>query len=227
MRTLSAQQANRAVRRDLSSILKGTGKIGRGNLVAVGSVWIRTKSYGTQFPGLCRGDDLILKYDQLEDRPSEDSPVRPYGIESRASYRVVGTVKPNDWKRSRQETTWQPACADLNDEHWFSASDDNAAYEGVVALREAAARLKSDTVPGFDCTKAKLPEDKDCRQTILAAMTVADLYSVDACEPVAPGCYHYHLGEWTMTIVTKSSGDDDDPPRIEKIELDQPDIIVT
>lgn len=228
LRALSAQRTNQQVRRDLNSILKGTGKIGRGNRIAVGSVWMRTKSYGTQFPGLCRSDYLILKYDQLEDQPSEDSPVLPYGIESNSSYRVVGAVRPSDRKRSRQEKTWQPACTDLNEDHWFSASNDVEAYEGVVALTEAAARLRSETVPGFDCAKARLPKDKDCKQTMLAAMAVANLYGIDACEPAAPGCYRYSLGDWTMTIVTKWGDDDDgDRPRIEKIELHEPDIIVT
>ena len=226
LRALSAQGANREVQRDLNSILKGTGKIARGNRISVGTVWIRTKSYGTQFPGLCRSDNLFLKYDQLEDRPSEDSPVRPYGVESTASYRVVGTVRPNDWKPSRQEKTWQPACADLNDDHWFSGSNDNVAYEGLVVLREAAARLKSDTAPGFDCTKVNLLKDKDCRQTMLAAMTVTQLYSIDACQPF-PRCYQYNLGGWKMTIVANWSGDESALPQIEKIELDEPDIVVT
>lgn len=227
LRALSAQRTNQQVRRDLNSILKGTGKIGRGNRIAVGSVWMRTKSYGTQFPGLCRSDYLILKYDQVEDQPSEDSPILPYGLESSPSYRVVGTVRPNDGKRSRQEKTWQPACADLNEDHWFSASNDTEAYEGVVALTEAAARLQSKTVPGFDCAKVKLPKDKDCKQTMLAAMTVAHLYGVGPCEPAAPHCYQYDLGEWTMTIVAKWGDDDGGRPRIEKIELDEPNIIVT
>jgi len=227
MRALSAQKANRQVRRDLNSILKGTGKIARGNRVAVSTVWIQTKSYGTQFPGLCRSDNLFLNYNQLEDRPSEDSPIRPYGVESTASYRVVGAVRQNDWKHSRQETTWQPACAGLNDEHWFSASNDVDAYEGVVVLREATTRLKTDTSPVFDCTKANLPKDRDCKQTMLAAMAVANLKSIDACEPAATHCRHYDLGEWTMTILTDWSGGDAGPPRIEKIELDGPNIIVT
>jgi len=227
MRALSAQRANRQVRRDLNSILKGSGKIARGNRVSVGTVWIQTKSYGTQFPGLCRSDNLFLKYSQIEDRPSEDSPIRPYGVESTATYRAVGVVRPNDGKRSRQETTWQTACVDLNDEHWFSASNDDDAYEGVVALREATAKLRTDKVPVFDCTKADLPQGKDCKQTMLEAMTVANLYSVDACEPAAAGCRHYDLGEWTMTILSNWSGRDGDPPRIDKIELDGPNIIVT
>jgi len=227
MRALSAQRANRQVRRDLNSILKGSGKIARGNRVSVGTVWIQTKSYGTRFPGLCRSDNLYLKYSQLEDSPSEDSPIRPYGVASTATYRVVGDVRPNDWKRSRQETTWQTACADLNDEHWFSASNDDEAYEGVVALREAIARLRGDQAPIFDCTKADLPQGKDCKQMMLEAMTVANLYGVDACEPAAVGCRHYDLGEWTMTILLNWSGSDGDPPRIDKIELEGPNIIVT
>ena len=227
MRALSAQGANRQVRRDLNSILKGTGKINRGNLVAVATALIRIRSYGTRFAGLCRSDSLFLKYDQLEDRPSEDSPIYPYGVESTANYRVIGNVRPTDWRRSRQETTWQPACIGLSDEHWFSASNDVDAYEGVVALREAAERLKSETAPPFDCTKASLSKDRDCKQTMLAAMTVANLYGVDVCVSDTVRCYRYDLGEWAMTITASWSGGDSNLPRIEKVELEPPDIVVT
>jgi hypothetical protein len=193
----------------------------------VRGVLMTTPSYGTQFPGLCRSDQLSLNYATLDDRPSEDVPVRPYGLESSSVYRVVGTLRSRDPARSRLGTTWQAACANLSDDHWFSASDDATAYSGVLTLRIAADALKADKPPPINCAKASLTQGQDCKQAMLDAMTVAYLSSVAPCEPKEGRCYTYELGDWSLTIFVTDDSDENNTPKIEKIDLEGPMIVVT
>lgn len=227
LKTLSREAANRAVQRDLLSILEPSGKIDSGMSTWLRGVDLVTRPFGTEFEGVCRRDAVALRYARTETGGTPaDWPVRPYSIEAHPIFHIIQLPKiENDPSRPSRSPVEQPACAnvprpwtvrdgaDKDDESasWFTAQD---AFHGVQAgfLADMAIRaVKAGTLKPEPCADSVFPENHSCKDQILAAGTLADIDSVESC-PADTGAICYQIafaGGTELTI--RALGNDENP----------------
>ena len=151
---LSAKEADRVARRDLLSILQPAGRNERGNLRRMLSAGFLTKPYATAYRGLCRKDMLTVSYGTTAtDDRYEDAPLRPYGLELSALFRVTS----RDFRVERRSEKFGPepfedACSSTSAaDTWFFADNENVAAVGYAVVMAADKALVDGTLKPATC----------------------------------------------------------------------------
>jgi hypothetical protein len=230
---LPPKSANRMIQRDLLSVLEPVTSIHTGMFRQLRAVGTTTKPFGTEFDGLCRRDQVTLRYAATEAAASpEDAALRPYSVEAQPWFhlaRLPRNISPNP---KRDEGVWQSKCAAvgaLDNDSWFMAQDARTAMQGVLMLDAAVKAVRSGTLKAEPCPN--MIDDKKsttCEAAILAAGDISKIDSVEACPSDADSlCYILDLASSTkLTIKGRPSDNSLAPSAITSIAVEQY-IIVT
>ena len=229
---LPSRSANRAVQRDLLSILRPIPNIRSGMFRQLRGVGLTTRAFGTEFAGLCRRDAVTLRYAATRAAAQpEDAPLRPYSVEAQAWFHLIHLPHnaPSDARHG--EGVWQAQCASAGtseDAGWFAAKDARAAIQGVLMLKAAVDAVRSGTLKAAPCPNIFDPKTSTCEAVILADGEIAKIASVEACSSDAKGvCYVVDLASSTkLTIRGRASANSLVPSAITSIAVEQY-IIVT
>lgn len=237
LKTLSRGAANRVVQRDLLSILEPSGKIDSGIWTSLRDVDLVTRSFGTEYEGVCRRDAVILHYtDTGTSKKPADRPVLPYSIEAHPIFHIVQLPKiEKDQDRPPRPRVEQPACVnvaspfgppesiDTDDEPatWFTAPDSfhavQAGFLADIAIRAVkAGALKPDPCPNL------FRKDHSCEEEILAAGALTDIDSAESC-PADAGVICYKIAFNTgieLTIVARGNGENPVPSSILSVTVE-------
>lgn len=224
---LSARAANRTVQRDLLSVFEPVAQIDSGMVRQLRGVGLRTRAFGTEFPGVCRRDALTLRYAATDqDAKPEDRPVRPYGVETQAFFHVDHLPRLSGTGRGDGAEVWQEQCVLAGrdeGENWFAATDARTAVRGVLVLAAAVAAVRSGALKPSPCPSVFYPEKQTCEAAILENGDVAKIDSIDMC-PATAGtmCFNVDLNSSTkLTITARAAGDALVPSAITSIAIAQ------
>jgi hypothetical protein len=226
---LASRAANKTTQRDLLSIFKPVGKIDSGMLRRLRGVGLQTRSFGTEFPNVCRRDTLSLRYAPAGDdgpppsRP-EDTPLAPYGVEADSVFHVIGKARPERASRDTAALVFQPACAAIGDEDgWFGAEDAFHALQGAVVFEQALDAVRAGKLKAKPCPDIFDPKKATCEQAINAVGDLSKLDSIASC-PADEGtvCYDIDLASSTkLTITARGDQDSVAPGEILSIAIEQ------
>jgi hypothetical protein len=213
LRALSKSAANKQARHDLLSILKPMEQYPTGNRRQVGDIWLTTKAYGTQIPGICARDLLSLYYAPTEPgRATEDVPVRPYKVKASTSYTFVrppsAKMLRNSDKAEAYRMPWQSECSKAPEDDflgWFDADEPEFAVRGFLALQVAVARVKAGTLMPKSCADPLVESQKTCLEGVAMLGTDPDqLDSVKRCKAdVGMDCFAIDAHWMDITIIAK------------------------
>ncbi len=224
--TMTLQEANRMLRRDILSILEPAERIVPINRRQVRDVDLTTRSVGTEFEGICRRDLVRLKYaPEKEGEPYEKAQLRPYAIEAWRTFHIVRLPKI-DAKVGSSTLIWQQECTDVDRKWreregadpddawdraiWFPAPDAFHAVQAGFVLDMALAAVKAGTLKAQPCEHVVSSEVQSCEAAILKAGGVLDIGGVTSC-PAKAGAICYSIdflrSGTELTIVAR--GDDD------------------
>jgi hypothetical protein len=224
---LPPRAANRTVQKDLLSVLEPVREIRSGMLRQLHGVYLVTKAYGTEFEGVCRRDELSLRYAPTEqDSALEDAPVRPYGIEATPSFHIIKlpTREPGD--DDRQSHVWQPQCVAAGHDdkaNWFGAPDAHAAVQGALVLEAALKAIRLGTLKAQPCPSVYEPKGATCEAAILEIGDLSRLDTIEICPAEADTlCYAISLNVSTkLTIKAQAEGEALAPGPVTSIAIEQ------
>ena len=226
MTALPPVAANRTVRADLLSVLQPVRKISRGNLLRLRGVRLLTHPYGTEFNGLCRRDELDLKYAPVDLAPKPaEQPLQPYGIEAAPAFHVAHLPSRVADRSNTSELIWSETCDRLehdDDARWFRADTALHAAQGVNFLQAAVDRVKAGTLKAEPCTEL-FNAKTTCEQVILEQGDMTKINQIEVC-PSTPDlvCYSIDLSWSTrLTITGKVAEGQLVPTMIETITVEQ------
>ncbi|MEN2792026.1 hypothetical protein ABC974_20525 [Sphingomonas oligophenolica] len=209
---MSREEANRQAQDDLLSILEPTGKISAEMWRELHDVTLNTRSFGTDFDGVCRRDTLTLRYTgAVPGAPSRDKPVRPYSIEARPVFHIVHLPKvEKDMGQPDASHIWQPACVDV-DKAWLKRAradgrelgewdratwaDAKDAFQVVQAgflLEKALAAVKAGTLKLQSCPHFLPALYHSCEEEVAGVGSASDIGVVESC-PAQPGVICYSI----------------------------------
>ncbi|MEO6214613.1 MAG: hypothetical protein ABIO86_01165 [Sphingomonas sp.] len=237
---MSPGEANQQARDDLLSILEPTGKIGSGMWLELHDVALNTRSFGTDFEGVCRRDTLTVRYTgAAPGPPSRDKPIRPYSIEAHPTFHIVHLPEIGTAMGQPDPShIAQPACVDVdkawlkqaraegreldewNRATWVEAKDAFQAVQAGFMLEMALAAARAHTLKPEPCD-ILLPEQRSCEQVLGALGGVSDMASVTPCL-AQTGLICYEIGfrnATELTIVARGKADDLVPAAIQSIGL--------
>ena len=226
MTALPPGAANKTVRTDLLSLFQPVQKISRGMLVRLRGVQLVTHPYGTEFNGLCRRDELDLKYapTDLASKPAAQ-PLQPYGFDAAPAFHIARLPSRVADRRDNSELIWSETCDRLEHDdgaHWFGADTALHAAQGANFLQAAVDRVKAGTLKAEPCTD-RLNSKTTCEQVILEEGDLAKIDQIAVC-PSTPGlaCYAIDLDASTrLTITGKVAEGELVPTTIETITVEQ------
>lgn len=224
---LPPQAANRTVQKDLLSVLEPVRQIRSGMLRQLRGVYLVTKAYGTEFDGVCRRDELSLRYAPTgKGSAPEDAPLQPYGIEAAPSFHIISLPKREPGDADRQVNVWQPKCAAAGHDDnasWFAAPDAHAAVQGVLVLEAALKAVRLGTLKAQPCPSVYGPKSTTCEAAILENGDLSKLDSIETC-PAGAGalCYAISLSASTkLTIKAQAQGEALAPGPVTSIAIEQ------
>lgn len=174
-------------------------------------VWLTTRAYPTEVPGLCRKDNVILYFAPTERAPEEvdaQTPVRAYGVKSFPYFHFLRAPD-----RSYQEASdysdrtdkWSGPCSRLSDDNsdWFSAPDEETAVEGYRAGRFASAAFAAGTARISKCGRETRSAIASKCEAVIVAFAKTRLAAIEACEaPYGASCFKLSGAEDAETRVT-------------------------
>ncbi len=224
---LSPQAANRTVQKDLLSVLTPVRQIRSGMFRQLHGVYLVTKAYGTEFDGLCRRDELSLRYAQTEQgQAPEDAPVRPYGIEAAPSFHIIRLPTPEPEDADRQADVWQPKCAAAGHDdkaNWFGAPDAHTAVQGALVLEAAVKAVRLGTLKAQPCPSVYEPKGSTCEAAILENGDLSRLDKIETCPAESDTlCYAINLNVSSrLTIKARAQGEALTPGPVTSIAIEQ------
>lgn len=224
---LPPQAANRTVQKDLLSVLETVHQIRSGMLRQLHGVYLVTKAYGTEFTGVCRRDELSLRYAPTEqDAKLEDAPLRPYGIEAAPSFHIIKlpTREPDD--AEQRDNVWQPKCSAASHDdnaNWFGAPDAHTAVQGALVLEAALKAVRSGALKAQPCPSVYEPKAATCEAAILEIGNLRRLDNIETCPAEADRlCYAISLNVSTkLTIKAQAQGEALTPGPVTSIAIEQ------
>lgn len=164
-----------------------------------------TAPYGTPLSGLCRYDDLILKYAPTASAPrGAEQPVRPYGIEAEAWFHAIRAPIAELAPPKAAAAVWDDDCDKLSttpSAFWFRAPSAEDAARAVNLLFAATSALKSGRVRTTDC--ADFARWKmTCEQMVLDRGRIDQITHVSPC-PADKGleCYTLSVGGFVEVTI--------------------------
>lgn len=223
---LSAREADRLARRDLLSLLQPADRNERGNLRRMRSAVLLTKPYATAYRGLCRKDMLTVDYGATAtDDRYEDAPLRPYGLELSAFFRVTS----RDFRVERRSEKFGPepfgdACSSASAaDAWFFADNENVAAVGYAVVMAADKALIDGTLKPAGCE-----ETSGCTAVAKEALRSPGPDGIVMCfAPTGERCFKVLGGSTTVTIRVNDAGNAPIVPgSIKSLDVEQ-NIIVT
>jgi hypothetical protein len=182
-------------------------------------LWLETKLRGTQVPGLCRYDSVIVELAPDAPGPHDAAtPVHAVGLRASSHFAFLSPptrpfAKAADYSRVPSDTD----CAALKrtSDRFFSADGAEPAYEGYRAWRTLRQAIERKRPVPLECDL--FPGEKDCSAVILA-LGLDDVGSVEICEAGAgQSCYLVEVAMRRIRIVLPMDGDD---PKIVSAKLD-------
>lgn len=108
--------------------------------------------YPTEYPGMCRQDRTAILFAPDEDgvtRPDKTTPMRAYGIDNTPYYRFYRAPDPGppSFEDPWPGGVWHGPCSKLVYDGWFfTAPDEETAYEGYRAMLAARVAIMSGRV---------------------------------------------------------------------------------
>ncbi|HEY2178506.1 MAG TPA: hypothetical protein VGH15_07980, partial [Caulobacteraceae bacterium] len=182
--SLPPKAADRTAKKDLLSVLAPVDHISSGMRVRLGEVDMLTAPYGTPLSGLCRYDDLILKYAPTASAPrGAEQPVRPYGIEAEAWFHAIRAPIAELAPPKAAAAVWDDDCDKLSttpSAFWFRAPSAEDAARAVNLLFAATSALKAGRVRTTDC--ADFARWKmTCEQMVLDKGRIDQITHVSPC----------------------------------------------
>jgi hypothetical protein len=245
---MSATAANRAIRRDLLSILAPRGKVKAGMFRSLRGVGMSTRPVGTSYKQVCRRDSVTLWY-MPDDRSgeAEDWPVRPYSISAEPFFHLLALPKIDDATGQPEESSPdRRACLALDDGRddprnagdddeergravWISAKNALQAVRAALVMDMALKDVKAGTLRPLPCGDNKIgPLMHSCEEAIMASGGWREMDSVEEC-PAETGSICYKVSGangMELTIVAREDGERAAPSQILSIAVEQL-IIVT
>jgi hypothetical protein len=191
------------------------------------SVWLTTRPYPTEVPGLCRQDSVVLHFAQAERMPDivdAQTPVRAYGFDSSASFRFLRPPERSysDQLLDRREKRdfWTGACTRIakDDAEWLSAPDAQTAVDGWRAGMSAAAALAAGKIKVSNCGRSENGTAVACSDVVsyFAHGRPGSIERCDASYGVA--CFKLWGIDDTETRITVAAyGEGGVPPGIVKV----------
>lgn len=227
MQRLSPDTANRVSQEDLLSVLEPGGKIALGTH-SPPRTKLTTKSYGTQFDGVCRRDVLALLYAPAKAGDSPwSAPLRPYGIEAMPMFRIVHLPKiapglddfssplvaqpdckdvEGQWRKRKLAEGVEKDMLDFGPE-WFTAPDAAHAVQAGFAVDMALAQVKAGTLKPEPCPDVER-FGRTCIGQILGT-GLTDIYAVETCPaPTGSVCYAVYFMHASAVLTIKALVDD-------------------
>lgn len=224
---LPPHAANRTVQKDLLSVLEPVRQIRSGMLRQLRGVYLVTKAYGTEFDGVCRRDELSLRYAPTEQDPTpEDATLRPYGIEASPSFHIIKLPAREPAENGHREDVWQPRCIAAgrdDDSTWFGARDAHTAVQGALVLEAALKAVRLGALKAQPCPSVYDQKSSTCEAAILENGDLSKLDSVETC-PAEGGtlCYMVSLNVSTrLTIKALAQGEALAPGPVTSIAVQQ------
>ncbi len=215
MWALAPGQADRRAESDLLSVLTPAHGFKKGMLRMVRGTTFTTAAHGSEYESLCRRDDLTLLYAWTTDKGGiEDRPMKPYGVETTASFADIGLAD----QPIEKHDVWSPACKALDQRHdvsWFTARDDRQAMEAVLLYRQARTEVRTGTLKPEPCPSVLKAA---CDNAILDMKQLTEVK--DCAAPEGLVCYELWSFNTALTIVFKH-GKDLAPGDIQSISVAQ------
>lgn len=223
---LPPNAADKVAKQDLLSVLAPVRKISSGMRVQLGGIEFSTKPYGTAMKGLCRYDNVTLKYAPVATSSNlRDEPIRPFGIEAEAWYHAIGAPIEELAPESASRAIWGEECRKLPTSlptSWFRAASDETAARGVNLLAVAIKAVRAGEVKlGGVCGMRGPPVA--CDGVVLKEGRVDKITEVDAC-PADQGhvCYKVSVGDDVeVTIRATTNPDSLAPQRIDGVSAEE------
>lgn len=162
-------------------------------------IWLNTRAYPTEVPGLCRKDITILRFaraDSASETRDAQTPVRAYGIESFPNYLFL---RPPERRYQEahdydaRERGWDGPCARQSTEEgwWLRAHDEAEAVDGYRAGRISAAALASGSAKIDKCDRdLKWAVPPPSCEAVVAEFAKSPPSSIESCDSdVGVDCY--------------------------------------
>jgi hypothetical protein len=227
MKALAPGAANRVIQDDLLSVLEPSGRIHAPMSRVLPNAKLVTRSYGTEYEGLCRRDAVRLLYapSRRGEKP-ENWPIHPYGIEATPTFHIVHLPQiATSAEAAQRPLVDQPECvevdkhwrkrADADEEEddpaeWFTAPDTFHAIRAGFALEMALAALKAGSLKPEPCPDIER-FGRTCIGDILGAGGLPRIYAVTRC-PAETGSICYVIDFRPGTTVTITARGDEQSP---------------
>lgn len=167
-------------------------------------VWLDTRPYSTEVPGLCRRDLLTLRLAPLERErhPTARTPTRAYGVDLSSHFHFLSP--PADWHEvvaDHERLPWEPRCARLKRDkvQFFHAPDNEVATNGYRAMLVARKAVAGGEIGLGDC-KPYGAESRSCA-ALLAAWSDAPDFIETCAAPVGQECYEISAGDERLRVL--------------------------
>jgi hypothetical protein len=242
MRKMSQQELSRQARDDLLSTLDPDEWIDLGNLQQLRNITLHTRSFGTDFDGVCRRDTVTLRYaGTVPDEASATRPIHPYSIEARPTFHIVHLPRIEKATGAPDPAhIAQPACIDIDKgwrkraradgkglakwdgASWAEAKDAFHAVQAGFMLDMALAAIRAHTLKPEPCSENDRLVGRSCEETILDVGGVAEMTSIESC-PAAAGLICARIDFRTgqkLTIVAHGHAEDLVPASIQSIAVE-------
>ena len=173
-------------------------------------LWFTTRSRGTEVPGLCRRDSLIVEFAPVA-RPLEgaDTATRPVGFTSRSSFVFLSPPKDEyDEIADRERLPSDTACSGIarDDPRRFTASDAQSATNGVLAFLKLQRALARKAAVPLACDL--FPSDKVSCAALLLALRPESIGDVASCDSDETGidCFEIAADDRRIRIFMSREG---------------------
>jgi hypothetical protein len=184
MLSLSRPAADRAVRKDLLSVLERVEPLETGRAIALTGASFATRPYATGLPGVCQRDLVSLSYDVIDGwSKGANGRLLPTGVRTTAQFHVdrLPVAEP----RSPPIAAYE-ACErqdQVGKANWFAAENVEEAVQAAVTLRLAVDRVKAGSSPAFACELLNVQGDtRDCNRVFLETADLSNICSVEVVE---------------------------------------------
>lgn len=237
---LRGAAVNAQLQADLLSTLEPIRKIYMGNRIPLSDVTFYSRPYAEGFDGLCRHDELTLRYtmmdragqvDDFSARPtyeaSMNTPLHAYGFEARPAYHALKPPMPVD--NGIRSRPWAADCARLSgrDEvNWYRADDEDNAAEGPHWLQATVDLLRAGKLTVSSCKAGRSTDD--CVAMVLDQAKLEKIASISSCASDAKSaCFEIEVGYGlVLTIKGRRSAHGLDPAAIDSLAVEQ-EVVVT